>query len=111
LFTSRLWPFQIGDSGKSTRELEKTIQLLKKVVERVQTENERLKKAPGPINEDVMAGLEIENHGLKIQLDDLRQKFGAQLSQRYESTQKGTQKMMADYEKIRKELRKVGKHE
>ena len=33
--------------------------------------------------------------------------MGATLSERYVSTQKGTAKIMADHEKMRKELRKV----
>lgn len=34
-------------------------------------------------------------------------KMGATLSERYTSTQKGTAKMMTDYEKMRKDLMKV----
>lgn len=34
-------------------------------------------------------------------------KMGATLSERYTSTQKGTAKMMTDYEKMRKDLIKV----
>ena len=57
---------QIGESGKSTRELEKTVGLLKKVVERVQTENEVLKKtAAGEANIRIQT-MQIENDGLKV---------------------------------------------
>lgn len=41
---------QIGEWGKSPKELEKTISLLKKVVEKKQAEVDRLKMAPGVIN-------------------------------------------------------------
>lgn len=41
------------------------------------------------------------------QLEELRMKMGATLSERYTSTQKGTAKMMTDYEKMRKDLMKV----
>ena len=58
--------FQFGESGKSTRELEKTIALLKKVVERVQQENEKLKKTPGLVSTEQMALLKRENEGLKV---------------------------------------------
>lgn len=58
--------FQFGESGKSTRELEKTIALLKKVVERVQQENEKLKKSPGLVSTEQMALLKRENEGLKV---------------------------------------------
>lgn len=40
-------------------------------------------------------------------MDDLRQQMGATLSERYTSQQKGTAKMMNDYEQMRKELGKV----
>ncbi|XP_071137463.1 centrosomal protein of 290 kDa-like isoform X1 [Mytilus edulis] len=97
---------RIGESGKSTRELEKTVALLKKVVERVQTENEILKKtAAGEANIRVQT-LQLENEGLKGQLEDLRNKMGSTLSERYTSQQKGTAKMMTDYEKMRKDLMK-----
>ena len=41
-------------------------------------------------------------------MEDLRQKMGATLSERYTSAQKGTAKMMNDYEKMRKDLMRVG---
>ncbi len=56
---------QIGESGKSSRELEKTIALLKKVVERTQQENEQLKRSPGVSNEQVKL-LQTENQALKV---------------------------------------------
>ena len=139
--------FQIGESGRSTRELEKTIALLKKVVEKTQLENEQLKKAPGIVTQDQMRMLKGENQGLKVrghgmisvigcndscfycylcspiiyrssdlgstfltsqdQLDDLRSRMGATLSDRYVHQQKGTAKVVADHEKIRKDLMKV----
>ncbi|CAH1800117.1 unnamed protein product [Owenia fusiformis] len=97
---------RIGESGKSTKELEKTISLLKKVVERTQVENEQLKKAPGPVSNEQMEMLHRENDGLKEQLEELRLKMGAQLTDRYSHTQKGTAKIISDYEKLRKEHRK-----
>ncbi|XP_070190390.1 centrosomal protein of 290 kDa-like [Littorina saxatilis] len=97
---------RFGESGKSTRELEKTIALLKKVVERVQQENEKLKKAPGVVGGEQIALLKRENEGLKDQMGELRQQVGATLSERYTSQQKGTAKMMNDYEQMRKELAK-----
>ena len=44
---------------------------------------------------------------LQTQMEDLRQKMGSTLSERYTSQQKGTAKMMNDYEKMRKDLMKV----
>ena len=57
---------QIGESGKSQKELEKTIALLKKVIERAQAENEALKRAPGVVSNDQMRGLQLENQSLKV---------------------------------------------
>lgn len=39
---------------------------MKKVVERVQRENEALKKSSVPANQDKTAALEQENHKLKV---------------------------------------------
>lgn len=57
---------QIGDSGKSVRELEKTIALLKKVVERVQMENQELKKVSHATGSDELQKMRLENAGLKV---------------------------------------------
>ncbi|XP_071113169.1 centrosomal protein of 290 kDa-like [Haliotis cracherodii] len=97
---------RIGESGKSSRELEKTIALLKRVVERLQMENEQLKRAPGYSATDQAAMFKLENEALKKQLDELRETMGATLSDRYTSQQKGTARLMNDYEKMRKELMK-----
>jgi hypothetical protein len=43
----------------------------------------------------------------QTQMEDLRQQMGATLSERYTSQQKGTAKMMNDYEQMRKDLAKV----
>ena len=49
--------------------MEKTVALLKKVVERVQAENEVLKKtAAGEANVRLQA-MQVENEGLKVGLD------------------------------------------
>ncbi|XP_005096015.2 centrosomal protein of 290 kDa [Aplysia californica] len=97
---------RIGESGKSQRELEKTIALLKKVVERLQAENGALKKAPGVVSQEQVSLLKRENEGLKGQMEEMRQSMGLELSERYTAQQKGTAKMMTDFEKLRKELAK-----
>lgn len=48
------------------RELEKTIALLKKVVERVQMENEELKKTTHVTGSDELQKMRLENAGLKV---------------------------------------------
>ncbi|XP_059169831.1 centrosomal protein of 290 kDa-like [Physella acuta] len=97
---------RIGESGKSQRELEKTIALLKKVVERVQAENTALKKAPGVVSHEQLTLLKRENDGLKNQLEELRQTMGLELSDRYTAQQKSTAKLVADFDKMRKDLAK-----
>uniref|UniRef100_A0A2K6L2K8 Centrosomal protein 290 n=1 Tax=Rhinopithecus bieti TaxID=61621 RepID=A0A2K6L2K8_RHIBE len=96
-----------GRSGKTIPELEKTIGLMKKVVEKVQRENEQLKKASGILTSEKMANIEQENEKLKvIFLIKLKAHFGHQLSMHYESKTKGTEKIIAENEKLRKELKK-----
>lgn len=57
---------QAGRSGKTIPELEKTIGLMKKVVERLQRENEDLKKTPAVVSNVKLLGLEQENEKLKV---------------------------------------------
>ncbi|KAF3814592.1 hypothetical protein GH733_017750 [Mirounga leonina] len=95
-----------GRSGKTIPELEKTIGLMKKVVEKVQKENEQLKKASGILTSEKMANIELENEKLKAELQKLKVHLGHQLSMHYESKSKGTEKIVAENERLRKELKK-----
>ncbi|GAB1295530.1 Centrosomal protein of 290 kDa [Apodemus speciosus] len=95
-----------GRSGKTIPELEKTIGLMKKVVEKVQRENEQLKKASGIMTSEKMATIEEENGKLKAELEKLKAHFGRQLSMQFESKNKGTEKIVAENERLRKELKK-----
>ncbi|XP_028638864.1 centrosomal protein of 290 kDa [Grammomys surdaster] len=95
-----------GRSGKTIPELEKTIGLMKKVVEKVQRENEQLKKASGIMTSEKMATIEEENRKLKAELEKLKAHFGRQLSMQFESKSKGTEKIVAENERLRKELKK-----
>ncbi|XP_070227049.1 centrosomal protein of 290 kDa isoform X1 [Bos mutus] len=95
-----------GRSGKTIPELEKTIGLMKKVVEKVQRENEQLKKASGILTSEKMANIEMENEKLKAELEKLKVHLGRQLSMHYESKAKGTEKIVAENERLRKELKK-----
>uniref|UniRef100_H3A222 Centrosomal protein 290 n=1 Tax=Latimeria chalumnae TaxID=7897 RepID=H3A222_LATCH len=95
-----------GRSGKTIPELEKTIGLMKKVVERVQRENEELKKAPGVVSAEKLASLELENEKLKTELEKVKLQVGSQLSMRYESKTKGMEKIITENERLRKELKK-----
>ncbi|XP_072341038.1 centrosomal protein of 290 kDa isoform X5 [Scyliorhinus torazame] len=97
-----------GRSGKTVPELEKTIGLMKKVVERVQRENEELKKAPGVISREKQTCIEKENERLKSELEKLKMQIGGQLTLRYESKTKGVEKILSENERLRKELKKEG---
>ncbi|KAM6213065.1 centrosomal protein of 290 kDa [Sarcoramphus papa] len=95
-----------GRSGKTVPELEKTIGLMKKVVERVQRENEELKKAPAVVSNEKLLDLEQENERLKSEMEKIKLHLGGQLSMRYESKTKGMEKVITENERLRKELKK-----
>ncbi|XP_057342869.1 centrosomal protein of 290 kDa isoform X2 [Manis pentadactyla] len=95
-----------GRSGKTVPELEKTIGLMKKVVEKIQRENEQLKKASGIMTSEKMANIELENEKLKAELEKVKAHLGRQLSVHCESTTKGTEKIVAENERLRKQLKK-----
>ncbi|XP_053317885.1 centrosomal protein of 290 kDa [Spea bombifrons] len=94
-----------GKSGKTIPELEKTIALMKRVVERVQRENDELKKAPGVVSNEKLSNLEKENERLKSEVEKLKLHVGEKLSMRYEAKTRGTEKVIAENEKLRKELK------
>ncbi|XP_053922436.1 centrosomal protein of 290 kDa isoform X2 [Cuculus canorus] len=95
-----------GRSGKTVPELEKTIGLMKKVVERVQRENEDLKKAPAVVSNEKLLSLEQENERLKSEMEKMELHLEGQLSLHYESKTKGMEKVIAENERLRKELKK-----
>ncbi|NXN25676.1 CE290 protein, partial [Nycticryphes semicollaris] len=95
-----------GRSGKTVPELEKTIGLMKKVVERVQRENEDLKKAPAVVSNEKLLSLEQENGRLKSEMEKMKLHLGGQLSVHYESKTKGMEKVITENERLRKELKK-----
>ncbi|XP_069485433.1 centrosomal protein of 290 kDa isoform X2 [Ambystoma mexicanum] len=95
-----------GRSGKTVPELEKTIGLMKKVVEKVQRENDELKKAPGVVSNEKLAALEEENEKLKSEMEKLKQHVGGQLSTRYESKTKGIEKIISENERLQKEWKR-----
>ncbi|NWW49799.1 CE290 protein, partial [Pedionomus torquatus] len=95
-----------GRSGKTVPELEKTIGLMKKVVERVQRENEDLKKTSAVISNEKLLSLEQENERLKSEMEKMKLHLGGQLSVHYESKTKGVEKVITENERLRKELKK-----
>lgn len=79
-------------------------------------------QAPGPVSQEQLHIIQNENTGLKVsscafatsrdwvlqaQLEELRQKMGASLSERYVTQQKSTAKVMQEHDRLRKDLIKV----
>ncbi|XP_076803761.1 centrosomal protein of 290 kDa-like isoform X2 [Clavelina lepadiformis] len=98
-----------GTSGKSIIELEKTVVLMKKVVERVERENEQLKKAPGVVSNQIMDELRAENQLLKNRVHEMTQQIGGQLSMRYESKTQSIDRLIKENERMRKDMDRYGK--
>ncbi|XP_006782393.1 centrosomal protein of 290 kDa isoform X3 [Neolamprologus brichardi] len=95
-----------GHSGKTVPELEKTIGLMKKVVERVQRENEALKKSSATVNQDKVTALEKENIKLKADLETLKREAETELNSKLESKTKGLEKIVIENERLRKEIKR-----
>ncbi|RVE71322.1 hypothetical protein OJAV_G00050650 [Oryzias javanicus] len=94
-----------GQSGKTVPELEKTIGLMKKVVERVEKENEALKKSSGAATRDKVAALEKEKEKLKSDYETLKRQGEAELSSKLESKVKGLEKIVMENERLRKDIK------
>ncbi|XP_052399727.1 centrosomal protein of 290 kDa isoform X2 [Carassius gibelio] len=95
-----------GRSGKTVPELEKTIALMKKVVEKVQRENESLKKTSEANVQEQLATLEQDHEKLKSENEKLKRKQEEQLKARLESKTKGIEKIMMENERLRKDIKK-----
>ncbi|KAM4572985.1 centrosomal protein of 290 kDa isoform 2-T2 [Odontesthes bonariensis] len=95
-----------GHSGKTVPELEKTIGLMKKVVERVQRENETLKKSSAPAKQDKVNALEREIEQLKADCETLKRQSEAEMSSKLESKTKGLEKIAMENERLRKEIKR-----
>ncbi|XP_023204586.1 centrosomal protein of 290 kDa isoform X6 [Xiphophorus maculatus] len=95
-----------GYSGKTVPELEKTIGLMKKVVERVQRENEALKKSSSRAEQDRVAALEKENEKLKADYEKLKHRSEAELSAKLESKTKGLERIVVENERLRREIKR-----
>ncbi|KAM8980743.1 centrosomal protein of 290 kDa-like [Sarcophilus harrisii] len=92
--------YQSGRSGKTIPELEKIVGLMKKVVDKVQKENEYLKQASGIMTSEKMSALELENKNLKSELEKLKLHLGRQLSLQYEFNAKGPENIMVESDSL-----------
>ncbi|XP_057185912.1 centrosomal protein of 290 kDa isoform X2 [Triplophysa rosa] len=95
-----------GCSGKTIPELEKTIGLMKKVVEKVQRENESLKKAPAAKVQEQLTMLERDHEKIKSEYEKMKGKLEEQLNSRLGSKTKGIEKIMMENERLRKDIKK-----
>uniref|UniRef100_A0A672JEW2 Centrosomal protein 290 n=1 Tax=Salarias fasciatus TaxID=181472 RepID=A0A672JEW2_SALFA len=91
-----------GQSGKTVPELEKIVGLMKKVVERVQRENEALKKSAAPADQDRVAALAQELDKLKVA--SVPTLFTGLRS--LEAKTKGLEKIVVENERLRKEIKR-----
>ncbi|CAL8075502.1 unnamed protein product [Calicophoron daubneyi] len=92
----------IGESGKSTKELEVIIARLKKVLQRALAENERLKCASGLVSREEMHKLQTENAELRSELEQARMAAGARLSEHRLNTEKSMTRLSHEYEQLRR---------
>ncbi|KAL0968641.1 hypothetical protein UPYG_G00269530 [Umbra pygmaea] len=95
-----------GRSGKSVPELEKTIGLMKRVVERVQRENEMLKKSPAALSQEQFIALDREHKKLKKDYETLKGNTEAKISSRLDAETKGMEKIVMENERLRKEIKR-----
>uniref|UniRef100_A0A4W4EUZ0 Centrosomal protein of 290kDa coiled-coil region domain-containing protein n=1 Tax=Electrophorus electricus TaxID=8005 RepID=A0A4W4EUZ0_ELEEL len=95
-----------GRSGKTVPELEKTIVLMKRVVEKVQRENESLRKNSATNTQEQLTTLEKEHEKLKAECDRMKEKMEIQLASKLESKTKGMEKIVIENERLRKEIKK-----
>ncbi|XP_056138359.1 centrosomal protein of 290 kDa [Lampris incognitus] len=93
-------------SGKTVPELERIIGLMKRVVERVQRENETLKKATAASNQEKLATLEREHEKLKTDYENLKSQAEAELSSRLESKTRGMEQIVMENERLRKKIKR-----
>ncbi|KAJ0069801.1 hypothetical protein NL108_014667, partial [Boleophthalmus pectinirostris] len=97
-----------GSSGKTVPELEKTIGLMKKVVERVQRENENLKKNStlSESDQDKIRALEKQCQKLKEECEKQKAESEAQLVSKLEAKTKGLEKIVMENERLRREIKR-----
>ncbi|XP_053742818.1 centrosomal protein of 290 kDa isoform X6 [Synchiropus splendidus] len=95
-----------GHSGKTVPELEKMVGLLKKVAERLQRENESLKKSSSATNLEKVSGLEQQVKTLKWEYEKLKEQSEAELRSKLDSQTKGMEKIVMENERLRKEMKR-----
>ncbi|KAM9753915.1 centrosomal protein of 290 kDa isoform 9-T9 [Menidia menidia] len=97
---------EAGHSGKTVPELERTIGLMKKVVERVQRENETLKRSSVSASRDKATALEREMEKLKADYETLKHQSEAEMVSKLEAKTKGLERIMMENDRLRKEIKR-----
>ncbi|XP_068168662.1 centrosomal protein of 290 kDa isoform X7 [Antennarius striatus] len=95
-----------GSSGKSVPELEKTIRLMTKVVERLQRENRSLRSSNAPAVQDRVSCLEQENLKLTTEYENLRRQTEAELRSKMESKTKAMEKLVMENKRLRRDIKR-----
>ncbi|KAG2460081.1 CE290 protein, partial [Polypterus senegalus] len=93
-----------GRYDKSVPELEKTIALMKKVVEKLQKENEELKET---LSRRKLITLENENEKLKSDFENLKLHMEKQLNAKNEPITKEMHKIINENEELCEELKRI----
>ncbi|BHF75277.1 hypothetical protein SprV_0501837300 [Sparganum proliferum] len=100
---------KIGESGKSTKELEKIIAKMKKVLDRTLAENEQLRCTPEAVSQEQLNRLLSEKEAIKAELKKSRENAEAALTEQRRQAEVQTARLGREYEKLRKELEKERK--
>nr|VZI46409.1 unnamed protein product [Spirometra erinaceieuropaei] len=100
---------KIGESGKSTKELEKIIAKMKKVLDRTLAENEQLRCTPEAVSQEQLNRLLSEKEAIKAELKKSRETAEAELTEQRRQAEVQTARLGREYEKLRKELEKERK--
>ncbi|KAL7058381.1 hypothetical protein AAHC03_016878 [Spirometra sp. Aus1] len=100
---------KIGESGKSTKELEKIIAKMKKVLDRTLAENEQLRCTPEAVSQEQLNRLLSEKEAIKTELKKSRETAEAELTEQRRQAEVQTARLGREYEKLRKELEKERK--
>ncbi|VEL29798.1 unnamed protein product [Protopolystoma xenopodis] len=87
--------------GRSPLQLERTVAKLRRVLERVQAENERLKCAPGPVSVATMEAIQQENRKLTRDLSEAKRVAGAGLAERRLAADQNVAKLSQEYDRLR----------
>ncbi|KAF6772956.1 hypothetical protein AHF37_07529 [Paragonimus kellicotti] len=98
---------EVGESGKTPKELEKIIMRLKNVLQRTLAENERLKCAPGIILQEENRQMKGEIVKLRAELETAQLAVGARLAEYRMVNERSVLRLSQEYENLRKSYEEV----